>query len=539
MNKEQEIAQRIFKLISIDKKGLSAYGHWGFIKLAMLLGFDKEQNEPLQSLAQSVGIQHKKLRTVLNELEQMGLICVTYINQGHLSRVRTIKLIHKNAIKKNFPLFPLISILLKKTLSIRVSSKLEEKSMDFREFLILLTLLEHSDQFGIVMGCSNKIIYQKTGLKKVTINNYLRELGKKGFLRSRAEGSIRNAFITYQDSTYSLNLSHPFWENAAIYGRFYIIKYPDQHLFEVSTIGQLKKLLENRNHNIEFPKDENLRNERILQNLKMQSYFCLSNNIHYNQLNYRNAAVFKRSSLPFSLFVECLSKLEKIDSVFLEFIRYKKIGCTKECEEKLESLQVDEQQNKDKLEILSNDATLQCYLEQHTSQIYSNTGLLHQLLSVEGESFSLNNKFTLFAYMPHYLLYQKKLASSELFQQTFQNLILSLLELIANNQIYFYLIIATRRQHRIFDENNKHKAKGFRILPRSKHQHRYSCIFVPEPTLTSDQYFLGELALLNQHVSSESTDDKEYAFDDEQIYPSQEDLVEYGLCLMPKPNFSA
>lgn len=540
---EQEIAERTLKLLSIDKNGLSTYAHWGFIKLAMLFGFDKEQSEPLQLLSQKIGIQHKKLRTVLDELEQMGLISVTYPNRGHLSRVRVIKLIHKNKIKKNFQLISLITTLLKKTQMIRVSSKpkakLEEQNMDFREYLILLTLLEYSDQFGIVMGCSNKVIYQKTGLKKVTVNTYLKKLSEKGFVRSRTEGSIRNAFITYQDSTYSLNLSHPFWESAAIYGRFYIIKYPEHHQFEVTTIGELKKLWEGMKNNIEQPVDENLKKEIIGKNAKMRSYFYLRNSINFRQLNYSNKLVVDHINSPLSWFVECLSELEKANPDFLEFIRYKKIGYIEESSGKKRALLADDQQEKSKLEILTNDAVLQCYLEQHASQIYSNTGLLHHLLFSDRGPLTLNNQFALFAYMSNYLFYHNNKAGSDLLQQILKNLILSLLEVIANNQIYFYLIMAIRRQHRIFDKDNKSKAKHFRILPRSKHLNRYSCIFVPKPTLTRDQYFLGELRILNRNISNQFTADWEHSFDDEQIYPSEEDLVKYGLLLRPKTKFSA
>ncbi|WP_374974370.1 hypothetical protein [Acinetobacter venetianus] len=544
MDKEQNIKEHelVLEILSTKKKGLSAYGHWVFIKLGMLLDFDNQYNEPLNVLAQEIGVQHKKLRAVLDELERVGLISISYPNQGHLSRVREIKLVRCEKINNNFPLISLISFLMKKAQGIRVSSKNDEgldvQNMDFREFLLLLTLLRYSDKLGIVTGCGTKKIYQHTGLKKLSVHTYLKKLCEKGFIRSRAEGSIRNAFITCEDPIYSLNLSHSYWEEAAIYGRYYVIKYPKQHQFEVATIGELKDLWESLKKNIEQSGNEREREGISYKIISMKNYFYLRNSIHSWQKDYKNKVPDMQLSSVLFGFIICLDALRNANPDFLKHIRYEKIGTRIGDNEGKESLQSEaNKSNTTRQELLQSNSLLQCYIEQHTSRIFSHTRLLTQLHDWGGVNLALIGFKTFFSYAREYHFYSE--APLVMNQNIFHNLILGLIELIAINQIYFYLIIASRHQHQPFTENRAQTVKHFRILPRSKHQHRYSCIFVPEPTLTSDQYYLGELALLNQHVSSESTDDKEYSFDDEQIYPSQEDLVEYGLCLMPKPNFSA
>ncbi|MBO3659327.1 hypothetical protein [Acinetobacter haemolyticus] len=529
------------EILSMGRKGLSTYAHWVYIKLAMLLDFDKEHNEPLDALAQKVGIQHKKLRAVLDELEQVGLISVSYPNQGRLSRVRAIKLVHGEIINNNFPLISLISFLMKKAQGIRVSSKnddgLDAQNMDFREFLLLLTLLRYSDKFGIVMGCGTKKIYQHTGLKKLSVHAYLKRLCEKGFILSRAEGSIRNAFITCEDPIYSLNLAHPYWEEAAIYGRYYIIKYPECHQFEVDTIGKLKDLWGSIKKIKDQP-DNDLYRESLFQNIiRMKSYFYLRNSIHSWKKDYKNKVLDEQSSSVLFWFVECLDALRNADPDFLKCIRYEKIGTRVGDSGEKKSSQSDANKNdRTKQELLPSNSLLQCYIEQHTSKIYSNTGLLPQLHLCCGVNLPLFGPQAFFSYAKEYQFYSR--APLVMNQNIFHDLILGLIELIATNQIYFYLIIASRHQHQPFSENKAQTVKPFRIIPRSKHQNRYSCVFVLEPSLKRNEYFLGELALMESNSSNEYVYGN-LSFDDEQIYPSEEDLVEYGLHLRPKTQFSA
>ncbi|NUF39361.1 hypothetical protein HUN22_17120, partial [Acinetobacter lactucae] len=250
---------QLLRLNQNNKSNLSPYGHWVLIRFVQLFGTEV-CSIPLQQLSTKIGVQHKKLRKVIDELQQENLLTVSYPEQGQRARVRHIKFsneyfenlqvngektserykrdIHK--IKQRLALYPMIEKLLEVIETISINALGQKGDLDFHSALLLLTLLRYSNRFGIVMGCGNAEIYEATGLKKLSMYKYLHKLMNLRFIRSRAEGGIRNAFISLEDPIYSLNLSHPFWGETAIHGRFYIIEYPEKHQFEVKRLVHAK-----------------------------------------------------------------------------------------------------------------------------------------------------------------------------------------------------------------------------------------------------------------------------------------------------------
>ncbi len=84
------------------------------------------------------------------------------------------------------------------------------------------------------------------GLNKQSIYRAIQQLKQFGFIRCQANGAIRNSFIQTESPIYALNLSHKFWGHAAIYGKFYILKYPQSHVFEVQKVASIFTLLDQK-----------------------------------------------------------------------------------------------------------------------------------------------------------------------------------------------------------------------------------------------------------------------------------------------------
>lgn len=93
MNKTDLVIYTLHLLRSnqINNGDLTPYGHW--VLLRFILAFGAQNcSIPLLELAEKIGVQHKKLRRVLEELQQANLITVSYPEQGKRARVRHIRL---------------------------------------------------------------------------------------------------------------------------------------------------------------------------------------------------------------------------------------------------------------------------------------------------------------------------------------------------------------------------------------------------------------------------------------------------------------
>ncbi|EYT20598.1 hypothetical protein J595_00001, partial [Acinetobacter sp. 1592897] len=99
-----------------------------------------------------------------------------------------------------------------------------------------------------------------------------------------------------------------------------------------------------------------------------------------------------------------------------------------------------------------------------------------------------------------------------------------LITLIANNQLYPFLV---------FQDNLKN-LKPYSILPRSSQQQNYSCIFMVDPTLQANQFFLLDNTNDVQFESQKQTiKERILSFDNS---PSLQQLKDFGL--LPKESMS-
>lgn len=533
----------ILRLNQLKVGDLSPYGHWVLLRFILAFG-THVCSMPLQELADKIGVQHKKLRRVLEELQQSNLITVSYPEQGKRARVRHIRInhehfggmlsngtknteYHKRAIgrlKQRLALYPMIERLFDVIQTISTSGLKQESKLDFKSALLLLTLLTYSDQFGIVMGCGSVEIYKTTGLNKQSIYKYFYKLMNLRFIRSRAEGGIRNAFISFKDPIYSLNLSHPFWGEAATYGRFYIIEYPKMHQFEVKRLAFVKHRI------IEKIKKENL-------DIEDQNFLCDPISYLFESMPKSRNSFIQYQKAEYDLLSRTVEELSEQDEDYLKLIRFDQLGA-RELKETVYSYD-------------QGDVLLQCYLEQHCCELYGNEGSVYKQL-LQGTSVRLEHQglMALFAGKKYYReelintefvetldeeryeQYLKQRMVIESRQASFDRVLMSMLDLIAFNQVYPYLKLSKRFEAQEGKANKNYRVHGmrpaFRILPRGIEQTQYSCIFVPDAKLKDNQYFHGTINLLDQEAfSAESLES--ISMVSQQIMPLDEELVQYGI----------
>lgn len=181
---------------------LSAKAVWALITFIRNFGVDST-SLPLAQLAKVTGIQIKRLRDVLNELEQQGILKIDFPETGKRARVCHLRLNldyigvdlimpaswRGNSTKsmyKKFPLLNFISILFIKSDGIIIGNlpkKIEtDCNLDYRSYLVLLRLLYCADSFGIVIGCGIGEIERATGLKKQPIYRAIQQLKEMRFI---------------------------------------------------------------------------------------------------------------------------------------------------------------------------------------------------------------------------------------------------------------------------------------------------------------------------------------------------------------------
>lgn len=544
MNKTDLVIYTLHLLRSnqINNGNLTPYGHW--VLLRFILAFGAQNcSIPLLELAEKIGVQHKKLRRVLEELQQANLITVSYPEQGKRARVRHIRLSdgyfsnfrsnetktaehHKKKIdrlKQRLVLYPVIERLLEVMQTISISID-QESDLDFSSALLLLTLLTYSNQFGIVMGCGNVEIYKTTGLKKQSMYKNLYKLINLRFIRSRAQGSIRNPFISLEAPIYSLNLSHPLWEEDATYGRFYIIKYPEMHQFEVKRLAFVKHRI------FEKTKKESL-------DIEIPNYLCDPISYLFESMPESRDYFIQYQKAEYDLLTRAVEELSEQDASYLKSIKYDQLGA-RELKEKVDSYN-------------QGDGLLQCYLEQHCSELYGKDISLYKQL-LQGTSVRLQHQglMALFATKKYYCKeitatkfdetlneerYDKYLVEHQMKesrQASFHRVLMSMLDLIAFNQIYLYFKLSRGFEEQERIANKKYRVltmnPPFRILPRSMEQTRYSCIFVRDLELKDNQYFHGEVKILGQETSLAENLEL-ISIVCKQIMPSDEELVRYGI----------
>ncbi len=562
---------------------ISAYAFWALITFIRNFGVGST-SLPLGELSKVIGIQVKKLRGVLNELEQQEILKIDFPETGKRSRVRHLQLnltyirldsatsiewlenSNKRMVRL-IPLLKLIQTLLIKSDGISINNlpkKIEiDCYLDYRSYLVLLRLLYGADSFGIVIGCGIGEIERATGLSKQSIYRAIQQLKKNGFIRCQADGAIRNSFIQTKFPIYALNLSHRFWGDAAIYGKFYILKYPQPHVFEVQKVASIFTVLDQKSDLLlNDGKDNSKTGLEVLKyknNYLLHDPLCWMKPILYKKNN--DFDVIQRAEVMkfFDHYLE-LKQLRPENPLSATFYLkpHENILKDEAVLGHLASIQ------HTKLSGMNNRLGLfQSLLEQWCCQIYSQNKSLFKMLKeanpvvIDDESFERLG-CTDFLYPYSLQATQIKTIKEDMTlknesdkiesmitfklnaeQSRIHQFLMALMDLIAYNQIYFFQ--QCMRKHSDIDQklsatksslervlvNATEIVTPFRILPRSFIQNTYSCCFVPDQHAETNRYFLSELAF--QEPFQDGT---RFDFPTQQITetsPTLAELKDYGL----------
>ena len=562
---------------------ISAYAFWALITFIRNFGVGST-SLPLGELSKVIGIQVKKLRGVLNELEQQEILKIDFPETGKRSRVRHLQLnltyirldsatsiewlenSNKRMVRL-IPLLKLIQTLLIKSDGISINNlpkKIEiDCYLDYRSYLVLLRLLYGADSFGIVIGCGIGEIERATGLSKQSIYRAIQQLKKNGFIRCQADGAIRNSFIQTKFPIYALNLSHRFWGDAAIYGKVYILKYPQPHVFEVQKVASIFTVLDQKSDLLlNDGKDNSKTGLEVLKyknNYLLHDPLCWMKPILYKKNN--DFDVIQRAEVMkfFDHYLE-LKQLRPENPLSATFYLkpHEYILKDEAVLGHLASIQ------HTKLSGMNNRLGLfQSLLEQWCCQIYSQNKSLFKMLKeanpvvIDDESFERLG-CTDFLYPYSLQATQIKTIKEDMTlknesdkiesmitfklnaeQSRIHQFLMALMDLIAYNQIYFFQ--QCMRKHSDIDQklsatksslervlvNATEIVTPFRILPRSFIQNTYSCCFVPDQHAETNRYFLSELAF--QEPFQDGT---RFDFPTQQITetsPTLAELKDYGL----------
>ena len=562
---------------------ISAYAFWALITFIRNFGVGST-SLPLGELSKVIGIQVKKLRGVLNELEQQGILKIDFPETGKRSRVRHLQLnltyirldsatsiewlenSNKRMVRQ-IPLLKLIQTLLIKSDGISINNlpkKIEiDCYLDYRSYLVLLRLLYGADSFGIVIGCGIGEIERATGLSKQSIYRAIQQLKKNGFIRCQADGAIRNSFIQTESPIYALNLSHRFWGDAAIYGKFYILKYPQPHVFEVQKVASIFTVLDQKSDLLlNDGKDNSKTGLEVLKyknNYLLHDPLCWMKPILYKKNN--DFDVIQRAEVMkfFDHYLE-LKQLrpENPLSTTFNLKPHENILKDEAVLDHLASIQ------HTKLSGMNNRLGLfQSLLEQWCCQIYCQNKSLFKMLKeanpvvIDDESFERLG-CTDFLYPYSLQATQIKTIKEDMTlknesdkiesmitfklnaeQSRIHQFLMALMDLIAYNQIYFFQ--QCMRKHSDIDQklsatksslgralvNATEIVTPFRILPRSFIQNTYSCCFVPDQHAETNRYFLSELAFQEPFQDGTRFDFPTQQITD--ISPTLAELKNYGL----------
>ena len=380
--------------------------------------------------------------------------------------------------------------------------------IDFKTALVLMVLIRHSNQFGITNKCGIHKLKHKTGLSKDAIFRCIKKLKQQGIVRTRVDGTQSSAIVRVSNPFFVLNLSHEIWGDKARYGCFFIIKYPQPHSFEVQKIGRLIQLFEK--YKTDIKTDHHIAFASLIKKIPTQ----LSDHLCHR-------AIPKNDDQPKLSQEDLVSNLLNLyvainEDVWLkEFVSY--------VETETQSLQL----NGD----LSSCALFQCYLEQWCTELSYVKNRYERLLVglefLDSESIQkLEGTLRLNSFLSLLDSDRNKSVDGKELKNLFHHIWLVglLITLIANNQLYPFLV---------FQDNLKN-LKPYSILPRSSQQQNYSCIFMVDPTLQANQFFLLDNTNDVQFESQKQTiKERILSFDNS---PSLQQLKDFGL--LPKESMS-
>ncbi|MFW1852820.1 hypothetical protein ACG9XR_19940 [Acinetobacter guillouiae] len=385
------------------------------------------------------------------------------------------------------------------------------RKIDFKTALVLMALVRHSNQFGITNKCGIHKLKHKTGLSKDAIFRCIKKLKQQGLIRTRVDGTQSSKIISRMNPFYVLNLSHELWGDKARYGRFYFEKSKPTQLFEVQRVGLLLQLFKTFNRELDYYLNFRHDPHSAYNSLIQHEPRILSDRLCQRTVfNFENSSRMAQDDLEKELVLNLLSgyfELKKYPlarSWLKELISYSELNT--------------KSNNFDNASMSC--ALFQCYLEQWSLELYSSSIRLKQLLVnfdvVDKDDLKrLENKFKLSS-----LLQITDRESSQFFEQEIQSVtfvIGFLLTLIANNRLSLFLM----------RQDNIKQLKPFSIIPRSFQQQTYSCIFMLDPTLRENEFYLldetdDDFSQSQQHKNHDSNFSSFGS-------PSLEQLQDFGL----------
>lgn len=593
----------------MGEASISSYGVWVFLRFILLFG-EREVSNHLEELAQLIGVQHKKLRSVLGELAEKKMLEISYPERGKRAHVRHVKLhpefvrsvpkkyeinkkttFIKNALqsKKSVATADL-SKFIKKNFTVILNLKIDRKQnidpnhspdLDYRCCLVLLKLLMESDVFGIVMNCGTPEIGQFSGLSKQAIYRTLHQLKTLGLIRSHAEGGIQVGFINTTAPIYALNLSHSLWGESALFGSFFILEYPQQHVFEVQKIASLFSMIEQVDH-----LDPKLPTRELLFDLstklqRLNGFYLRSNPLCLMEptndkldeiLNIRQ----QKWRDPY--LIEMIGHYFQLKSFFPKNKLRASFGIT--AEENIFVVPTIGIRDYPKLNgFYHRLGVLQSLLEQWGSQIYSHQFGLYKLLE-QGNLMSISDEI-LAQVLPKNLINSYEISDSAYLEHEVNKhrirdslcesqmtdssntindgkegspqinpnyqmrreyeavqlriFLGELIKLIAANQIYFFQkmsksLVENQQAESPLSPGTSDHITQFRILPRAFENRQYTVFFVPQCELTQNEYFFTKLKQFDHRFDEFAGGCLEVvASQVESISPTLTELQKYGL----------
>lgn len=238
MNISQITAKSIVLFRRLDSS-LGPLERFIFFRL-WLRDFDHEIDiSTPHTLAKEIGIHSVRLRSSIQLLIDKGMLdCVSknrvkaadILNGNHDLRYINFIIRQLEAKKNNGRLFDFIYKLLGIIYEVRISHKQsgisELLKIDYKAWLVLFSLVIHSDEDGVVLKAGMHELVCYTGMSRYSILRSLNKLFSLGILRSKINGTLDNGFLNFTSAIYLINLSHPIWGEYCRYKKYILIKNP-------------------------------------------------------------------------------------------------------------------------------------------------------------------------------------------------------------------------------------------------------------------------------------------------------------------------
>ena len=487
-------------------ENISPFTRWVVFKIILEFG-EETFDLPLYELSKKLQLYAKKLRNSLDELEDWHILEV-----GRLAGEKVGKRINRHFFESRryspdwavglekwyqnrlsrIPQLRLFNHLINTRLNdFYISHQQAVKvpllnKLDFKDALVLMTLVRNSNEFGITDKCGIHKLRQKTGLSKASLFRCIETLKNHGLIRARVDGVLKNSFIKNIEPFYVLNLSHQLWQDKATYGKFFIIEYPQPHQFEIEKIANLIAAFHKYPQGVEKYLDYTIAQHLqsylndVLPELRSDP-LCL-------------AAAPSPREHPQVYFQDMQSYLlANLLRLYSDLLKHKEGRYL--LESLIQGLVPREDTTLKLNDGRANQAFLESYCEQWSSAIYNSPRkareLMGQLARVDLSDFQ---KIKPAALLPFVQRTVQELIPPEVRQSSpdqgidaasqelmigVQNFYCAVTALIANNHIYPFLMSV----------GNLHELGSFTIIPRHVKQRRYSCIFMPVARLKENQFF--------------------------------------------------